>query len=328
MDRGGLNPKINFMIKTQLSRMRIFQTTILAILSTLGGNLWGSPNGTLVFQSDFGVTDSYAAIMKAVAHSVSRDIEIFDIRHNIRHFDIREGARSLASNVQYWPKGTVFVSVVDPGVGTPRRSVVLKTKSGHYIVSPDNGSLSLVAEKLGIAAVREIDESVNRRPGTERSFTFHGRDVYSYTGARLAAGIISYEQVGPLREPEVVALPPLAAPEFRHNTIFAKLTGIDTFGNVGTNVDLEFFSKLEVGEYTGMVDVVIKEGAEIKYQGVLPFVRTYGEVAVGAPMVIHGSAPPHNMGLSINQASFAEKYKIETGEKGTVEFKKAAAENE
>ncbi len=293
MDNGGLNPKINFMILTQTSRISIFQATIMTILSTLGGNLLGSPNGTIVFQSDFGVTDSYAAIMKGVAHSVSRDIKIFDIRHNIRHFDIREGARSLAQNVQYWPKGTVFVSVVDPGVGTPRRSVVLRTKSGHYIVSPDNGSLMLVAEKLGIETVREIDEKVNRRAGSERSFTFHGRDVYSYTGARLAAGIISYEQVGPLREPQVVALPPISEPEFHHNAIFAKLTGIDTFGNVSSNVDLKFFSKLGIGEYSGMVDVVIKEGAEIKYQGVLPFVRTFGDVAVGAPMVIHTSAPPH-----------------------------------
>ncbi len=323
MDSGGLNPNINFMHRTQLSRIRVFRATILAILSTLGGNLWGQPNGTLVFQSDFGVTDSYAAIMKAVAHTVSRDIEIFDIRHNIRHFDIREGARSLAQNVHYWPEGTVFVSVVNPGVGTPRRSVVLKTQSGHYIVSPDNGSLSLVAEKLGIAAVREIDEKVNRRAGSEKSFTFHGRDVYSYTGARLAAGIISYEQAGPLRKPEVVALPPMSAPELRHNTIFAKLTGIDTFGNVSSNVDLEFFSILGVGEYSGMVEVIIKEGAEIKYQSVLPFVRAFGDVALGAPMVIHTSAPPHYIDLAINQASFTEKFNIGTGDNWTVEFKKA-----
>ncbi len=297
---------------------------ILITLATLNGSLLGKPQGTLVFQSDFGVTDSYASIMRAVAHSVSRDIEIFDIRHNIRHFDIREGARSLAQNVHYWPEGTVFVSVVDPGVGTPRRSVVLKTKSGHYIVSPDNGSLSLVAEKLGIAAVREIDEKVNRRAGSERSFTFHGRDVYSFTGARLAAGVISYEQVGPLRDPEVVALPPVDAPEFRDGAIFARLTGIDTFGNVSSNVDLKFFSKLGVGEYSGMVEVVIREGGEIKYQDVLPFVRTFGEVPLGAPMVIHTSAPPHHIDLSINQASFAEKYKIETGEGWTVEFRKSS----
>ena len=100
----------------------------------------------------------------------------------------------------------MFVSVVDPGVGTPRKSVVLKTKNGHYFVTPDNGTLTDVVEKLGVAAMREIDESVNRITGSELSHTFHGRDVYSYTAGRLAAGIITYEEVGPLLKPEVVKL--------------------------------------------------------------------------------------------------------------------------
>ncbi len=304
----------------------ILRVAVMLAVVFFNGRLIAMEKGTLVFQSDFGVTDSYAAIMKGVARSVSRDIDIFDIRHNIRHFDIREGARSLAQNVQYWPKGTVFVSVVDPGVGTSRKSVVLKTKSGHYIVSPDNGSLSIVAETLGIEAVREIDENVNRRPDTQRSSTFHGRDVYSFTGARLAAGIISYEEVGPLRKPEVVALPPISKPEFRDNAIFAILTGTDTFGNVGTNVNLEFFSKLNVGDYSGDVDVIVKREEEVIYQSVLPFVRTFGDVPLGKPMVIHGSAPPYNIGLSINQASFADKHNIETGEGWTIELRKGGNE--
>jgi len=109
--------------------------------------------------------------------------------------------KSAAKSCRNEPRYTahpLFVSVVDPGVGTPRKSVVLKTKSGHYIVSPDNGSLAIVAESLGIEAVREIDESVNRIKGSEDFHTFHGRDVYSFTGARLASGTITYEEVGPL----------------------------------------------------------------------------------------------------------------------------------
>ena len=144
--------------------------------------------------------------MHAVANSVDPDLPIFDIRHNITPFDIAEAAGSLNGNLRYWPPGTVFVSVVDPGVGTLRRSVVLKTKTGHYIVSPDNGSLALVADGLGIEAVREIDESVNRIKGSDDFHTFHGRDVYSFTGARLASGTITYEEVGPLLDPRVAPL--------------------------------------------------------------------------------------------------------------------------
>ncbi|MFP3520520.1 SAM-dependent chlorinase/fluorinase, partial [Pseudomonas sp. SIMBA_077] len=80
------------------------------------------------------------------------------------------------------------------GVGTDRKSVVLKTKNGQYFVSPDNGTLTLVAESLGIESVRQIDEKTNRLKGSEKSYTFHGRDVYAYTGARLASGAISFEQ--------------------------------------------------------------------------------------------------------------------------------------
>ena len=96
--------------------------------------------------------------------------------------------------------------MVDPGVGTDRKSVVVKTKSGHFIVTPDNGTLTLVANSLGIEARREIDESTNRRTGSQDSYTFHGRDVYAYTAARLAAGVITFEQVGKLLPVEIVKI--------------------------------------------------------------------------------------------------------------------------
>src|ERR1043165_9427101 len=134
--------------------------------------------------------------MKGVAMEVSPDLKLFDLTHEIPAYNIWEAAYRLEQTVRYWPAGTVFVSVVDPGVGTDRKSVVLKTKSGHFIVTPDNGTLTLIAESLGIAELREIDEAVNRRKDSEKSYTFHGRDVYAYTGARLAAGAISFEQVG------------------------------------------------------------------------------------------------------------------------------------
>src|SRR6202158_1983593 len=138
-------------------------------------------NKIVVFQSDFGLKDGAVSAMKGVAMGVSTDLKLFDLTHEIPAYNIWEAAYRLEQTVSYWPAGTVFVSVVDPGVGTNRKSVVLKTNSGQFIVTPDNGTLTIVAQSLGIAAIREIDETKNRRPGSEKSYTFHGRDVYAYT---------------------------------------------------------------------------------------------------------------------------------------------------
>jgi len=136
-----------------------FRQTLLSAL--LVGAQFAGADAPLVLQSDFGNKDVAVASMKGVAVGVSRDLDIYDLTHEIPAFNIWEASLRLAEVADYWPPGTVFVSVVDPGVGTERKSVVLKTKQGHYYVTPDNGSLTAVAEKYGIAAVREIDEAVN-----------------------------------------------------------------------------------------------------------------------------------------------------------------------
>ena len=135
----------------------------------------------VVFQSDFGLKDGAVSAMKGVAMGVSPELKLYDLTHEIPAYNIWEAAYRLEQTVTYWPAGTVFVSVVDPGVGTERKSVVIKTQTGHFIVTPDNGTLTLVAQSLGIEAVREIDEVVNRRKDSQKSYTFHGRDVYAYT---------------------------------------------------------------------------------------------------------------------------------------------------
>src|SRR5436189_3086742 len=133
-------------------------------------------NKIVVFQTDFGLKDGAVSAMKGVAIGVSPDLKLFDLTHEIPAYNIWEAAYRLEQTIPYWPAGTVFVSVVDPGVGTGRKSVVLKTNSRQFIVTPDNGTLTLVARSLGIAELREIDEKVNRRKGSEESYTFHGRD--------------------------------------------------------------------------------------------------------------------------------------------------------
>lgn len=176
------------------------------------------PNGILVLMSDFGLSDRFVASMKGVAFQVDPSLNIQDLTHVIEPFNIWEAAHTLAGTIAFWPEGTVFVSVVDPGVGTERKSVVAMTQSGHFIVTPDNGTLTFVAEAIGISKVREIDENVNRRPGSETAHTFHGRDVYAYTGARLASGEITFDQVGPRFSQPLITLPYQAA-ELQKNTL-------------------------------------------------------------------------------------------------------------
>src|SRR5271156_1819195 len=139
---------------------------ILLFTSNLKGQ-----NKIGVFQSDFGLKDGAVSAMKGVAMGVSPDLKLFDLTHEIPAYNIWEAAYRLEQAVPYWPAGTVFVSVVDPGVGTTRKSVVLKTKTGQFIVTPDNGTLTLLAESLGIDQIREIDESVNRRQDSKKSYT-------------------------------------------------------------------------------------------------------------------------------------------------------------
>jgi len=154
--------------------------------------------GYVVMQTDFGRGSSGA--MAGVCKLVDRDLRVYVITHEVPKFDIAAAGRNLAEVIPFWPEGTVFVSVVDPGVGTSRKASVALTSTGHYIVTPDNGCLDETDRLYGIKAVREIDQSVNRYKGNEwstKSDIFHGRDVFAYCGARLASGVISFEQVGP-----------------------------------------------------------------------------------------------------------------------------------
>src|SRR5690625_2326086 len=172
-------------------------------------------NEHLVLQTDFGLVDGAVSAMYGVALSVNPDLKVFDLTHEITPYNIWEGSYRLYQTITYWAKGTVFVSVVDPGVGTDRSSIIAKTTDGKYIVTPDNGTLTHVYENIGIEEIREIDESTNRLPNSGESYTFHGRDVYAYTGARLAAGIIDFEASGRKLEPKEIVLLGTPQPEAR-----------------------------------------------------------------------------------------------------------------
>ena len=142
---------------------------LYSILLFVSTQVVSAQNKTVVFQTDFGLKDGAVSAMKGVAMGVDSSLKLFDLTHEIPAYNIWEAAYRLEQTIAYWSAGTVFVSVVDPGVGTHRKSVILKTKAGHFIVTPDNGTLTLIAQSQGIDQIREIDEVQNRRKGSDNS---------------------------------------------------------------------------------------------------------------------------------------------------------------
>lgn len=257
--------------------------------------------------------------MKGVAVSVSPDIDIYDLTHEIPAFSIWEASLRLIQAAEYWPRGTVFVSVVDPGVGTERKSVVLRTKTGHFFVTPDNGTLTFVAEEMGIDVVREIDEAVNRLANSEESYTFHGRDVYAYTGARLAAGVIGFEEVGRELPPRVVSIEYSRA-VYSEGQVSGNIPILDIqYGNVWTNIDAQTFRRLDL-EAGDRVNVRILNEGRTVYDARVPYYPTFGYVDIGEPILYLNSL--NNASLAINQGNFAETHGIQSGASWNIEIEK------
>ena len=275
----------------------------------------------LVFQSDFGLSDGAVSAMYGVALSVDPSLKISNNTHDIPTFNIWEGSYRLLQAISYWPEGTVFVSVVDPGVGCDRRSVVAKTEDGHYVVTPDNGTLSHIKNKLGITAVRVIDENVNRLPRSGESYTFHGRDVYAYTGARLAAGVINYEEVGPEVPVDSVVEFPLYDAFIDQDKITGIIEILDIrFGNLWTNIPRELFKSLKIslGE---KVRVQIEKDESVCYKEEVIYGRSFADGELEGAILYVNSLD--NLGLALNQKSFAAAYHIGTGSDWRITIQKA-----
>ena len=268
----------------------------------------------VVIQADFG-----GAVMPGVVFAVDKAIPIFTIQPLIELYNIDAAARSLSYTAPVWPAGTVFVSVVDPGVGTKRKSVVLKTRNGQYFVSPDNGTLTLVAAEFGIEAVREIDEKINRRAGTEWSHTFHGRDVYAYIAGRLAAGVITYEQVGPLLEPKVVTLD-YPKPVIENGTATGMIDiSRSHLGNTACRIDRHTFEKLGIKEGE-LVVVTIRQASKTVWEETVPYAHTFGDVPMGKNLMFINSSG--YVSMAVNQGNFANTFNIDSGREWTLSVRR------
>lgn len=274
----------------------------------------------LIIQTDFGLYDGAVNAMYGVAYGVNPELKIFNLMHEIKPFDIWDASYRLTQVINYWPEGSVFVSVVDPGVGTNRKSVVAKTNDGRYIVTPNNGTLTHTLKKFGIKEIREIDETVNRLKNSYDSYTFHGRDVYVYTAARLAAGVIDFEGVGSaLDVNEVVSFDTKDA-HVEDNKIVGIIDVLDKrFGSPWTNITHDLIKEFGI-DYGDMCHVTIKHDNKVIYEKEIPLLKSFGETKVNEELVFINSLL--NVSFAVNQGSFAERYNIDSGTDWIVEIKK------
>lgn len=265
----------------------------------------------LVLQTDFGLGDGAVSAMYGVAVSVDPELRIFNLTHDIPQYNIWEASYRLFQTITYWPEETVFISVVDPGVGTDRRSVVARTADNQYIVTPDNGTLTHIKDHIGIQEARIIDEEVNRLPKSGESYTFHGRDVYAYTGARLAAEVITFDEVGsPVAPAEMIALPKYDA-SLTGEVISGHIDILDIrFGNLWTNINRELFNQASMS-YGDTLEVTITHNNQQVYKNHINYVRSFAESRLGEPLLYVNSLD--NIGVALNQGSFANAYHIRTG---------------
>jgi S-adenosylmethionine hydrolase len=256
---------------------------------------------TIVFMTDFGVVDDSVAICRGVMYSIMPEVRIVDLTHQVRPFSILDGARFLYGATPYYPAGTVFVVVVDPTVGSTRKAIVARSRRGQYFVLPDNGLLTLVEQRDGIEGAHEI---TNPRwmIGSKLSSTFHGRDIFSPVGARVARGE-DWTGVGPEVPIRDLVRLELKAARLDERGLSAEVIATDgPFGNLVTNVDADDFLKL--GYQRGQ-DVPVRVGdKEMK----IKFVRTFSDVPVNQPLLYMDSRG--HLGLAVNRNSFAATYGI------------------
>ena len=255
---------------------------------------------TIVFMTDFGTANDAVAICRAVIDGIAPDVRLTDITHQVTPFSIEEASRFLYGVTPYYPAGTVFLNVIDPGVGTTRKAIIAKSKKGQYFVAPDNGLLTPVLDRDGLDSAREITNQ-SWMIQAPVSSTFHGRDIFSPAAAHLAAGW-DFNLVGPV-VPQLVRLT-IKASTSTEKGIDGEVIGLDDpFGSLVTNIPVEDFKKL--GYVVGdKVTVQIN-----KKPVTMPYAKTFMDVAVGDTLLYIDSRG--RVGIAVNQGNYSKKFNIE-----------------
>lgn len=255
---------------------------------------------TIALMTDFGLRDSFVASMKGVILSICPDVNIVDLSHEVDSFDVMHGALLLSSSAKFFPDGTIFVGVVDPGVGTERRGIVVETRR-HVAVGPDNGLFSLLIENEGIVGVYEIrDKSLLIDLPFE---TFHGLTVFAPVAAHIANGTPP-SSVGPKIDDYVkMSLP---RPQVCGSKISSIVLHIDRFGNIITGIPMETLRRMNM-----------KQGAKLKLRAKNKTVeatleKSYGYVPAGSFVFVIDSYG--FLELAVNQGDAAKSLGLKRGD--------------
>ena len=232
-----------------------------------------APNGIIGFLTDWGETDYFVGACKGVMLTVEPDLKLVDISHGVTPFDIQEGANTLLYAAREFPAGTVFLAIVDPGVGTERKPLLVVTQNDRYFIAPDNGILTLVINEMGIKKVYEIKNNEYFRPG-KISKDFHGRDIFSPVAAHIASGD-SVSEVGPELNPKDLVMLPIKKSKVENKTAIGYVVYINQYGNIIVNITQDDFDALgiKVGD-----DVNVKIGDKTQK---IKVGTTYGDVPEG-----------------------------------------------
>ena len=255
---------------------------------------------TIVFMTDFGTANDAVAICRAVIFSIATENRVTDITHQVTPFSIEEASRFLAGVTPYYPPGTVFLVVVDPGVGTSRKAVIVKSKKAQYFVLPENGVITPVIDRDGLDSAREITNPAWMIQAAVSS-TFHGRDIFSPAAAHLAAGW-DFNLAGPVVQ-ELVRLM-VKTPAVTDKGIQGDIIGLDDpFGSLITNIPGDDFKKLgyKLGD---KVTVQIN-----KKPVTVPYVKTFMDVPAGDSLLYIDSRG--RVGIANNKGNYAKKFKFE-----------------
>ena len=292
------------------SRIRFFATLVLAGTIFCGAcaktpadkraaGQAASARPTIVFMTDFGTANDAVAVCKAVIVGIAPDARLMDITHQVTPFQIEEASRWLEGVTPYYPWGTIFLVVVDPGVGTSRKAVIVKSKKGQYFVLPDNGLITAVIERDGLDSAREITNT-GWMLQPKVSSTFHSRDIFSPAAAHLAEGW-DFTLAGDL-VPQLVQLTPKSS-KTSENGIEGDIIGLDDpFGSLVTDIPGEEFKKLGYG----LGDKIIVQLNKKPFS--VPYVKTFMDVPVGDPLLYVDSRG--RIGLALNEKNFSQVNKI------------------
>lgn len=273
----------------------------------------------IVLITDWTYKEGAIMSTKGVMKTIDPTLDITDGTHEIPQYDIWSASYRLHQSMRFWPKGTVFITVVDPGVGTARKGVAALTKDGYVVITPDNGTLTHIAQDQGIAEIRQLHPHL-RLPSTTGTSIFHGRDIFGYVGARFASGQLTFQQLGESFDPKDVTMLPSLTYGINDDMIFGHLEIDDpNFGNVWSNIPVQLL--YDAGfTLSDDIHVIIRYDDEIVFQQALPFRSSFGSVQIGKPVAYVNELMV--LAFAVCQGSFAQLYQIRYGSPWKVEIRR------